>query len=112
MHDEPEEEDSQFGKPVAQKYIELPYDKAPWEPYHSAGAKWGIFTPNPKIDIRTEREDVAVRHYSRWDKIEEKGLMLPFLSTCKFHPIHHYFYSKRSSSPAQAIDRLIIATYA
>lgn len=84
MHEDLEDEDLAFGQLVAEKYIRFAYGEAPWGQYHPADRKWGVFTEDYKVDVRTELEDDPVRHYSRWDKLEERGLLKKFLWGCTF----------------------------
>lgn len=82
MHDELGPQDHAFGNIVADKYIRFAHGEAPWAPYHP-DVKWGILTPEYNVEVRTEKQDDMVRKYSRWDQIDEKGLMAPLVRACR-----------------------------
>lgn len=83
MHDDLGETDLAFGHVVSEKYIHFAHGIAPWDSY-APSKKWGVYTPDYNIAVRTEEEDDSLRRYSIWDQIEGKGLMTKFFYGCKF----------------------------
>lgn len=67
---------------VADTYIRFAHGEGPWAPCRPE-VQWGIFTPDYSVEVRTELQDDEVRKYSRWDKIEIKGLMGALMRACE-----------------------------